>query len=182
LIPRAWLIVIIPLRTPLNFDRSREHHGCGSRQPEMFSRSCPGHRCRPSRQFYADFRVQQTVLMAHRDRRTGAGAAGQCFSGAAFVHAQANVPAIHDLHETDIGALGEPRMPLDSRPKAFDRRGFHVADSQYRMRIAHGYRAEFHPRAVDVEGIGGASAGASRGSELGAKLGMPISRETVPSL
>ena len=51
-------------------------------------------------------------------------------------------------------------MTLDTRPKPLDRRGFHVGHAQHGMRIAHGHRAYLDIRALDVQGVHGASASA----------------------
>ena len=64
------------------------------------------------------------IARARRYWRASAGAAGQCFARAAFVHAQPDVRAVDDLHKARVDAFGKPWMRLDHR--AFLRHWRHV--------------------------------------------------------
>jgi ribosomal protein S12 methylthiotransferase len=90
---------------------------------------------------------------ADGDRRAGARPAGAGLAGAALVHTQPDMAPIHDLHESDVGAVRKPGVILDRRPEARNRRIFHGGDLQHGVRIADRDCADLHFARADAEGI-----------------------------
>ena len=91
----------------------------------------------PPRADYPHRRIEQAAPDAGHHRRAGAGAAGQRFAGAAFVHAQLDMVAVEHLHEAGIDALRKARVMLDQRPGSRHRRRVDVVDHLHRVRVAH---------------------------------------------
>jgi hypothetical protein len=73
-------------------------------------------------EFNGDRFIQEILYPTDYDRRTGAGAAGQRFTGPPFEHAQPNAVAVHNLHKADIDVHGKARMRLNRWPESRDRR------------------------------------------------------------
>ena len=71
----------------------------------MMAGSFPVNARRAARQVHADIGVQELALASHGDGGACARAARQRLSGSPFMNAQANMPPVHDLHESHIGAL-----------------------------------------------------------------------------
>jgi hypothetical protein len=80
---------------------------------------------------------EQPELPACGHCSAGAGATRQCFTRAAFVHPQADVPGIDDLHEANVDLSREFGPRLHSLAEPLDWRTGHVRNAQHRMRVAH---------------------------------------------
>jgi chromosome partitioning protein len=102
-------------------------------------------------QIHPHLSVERPQPLTDGHRRTRAGAAGEGFTRPPFEHAQQDMVAADDLHETHIGAVRKARVPLDTRPKPLDWGAFHLGHVQHHVRVAHGERAHLNVLAGDVQ-------------------------------
>src|ERR1700676_5747724 len=92
---------------------------------------------------------------ADGDRGAGPGAAGQSLAHTAFEFPESYAAALHDLHESHVGAPRKTRVMFDTRPKPLERRGFHIGYPENCMRIAHRDRPDLDISAVDLQRVSG---------------------------
>src|SRR5271166_4883055 len=104
----------------------------------MLARTRPGYACSAALEIHGDIDVQQVLPPSDRHRRASSGSAGQRLSGTTLEDAQADVAAVDDLHEADVGPIRKSWMAFDRRSQARNRRRIDVRDAQHDMRIAHG--------------------------------------------
>jgi hypothetical protein len=122
------------------------------------------------------------------------GAAGQRLARAAFVHAQADLAAVHHLHEAGVHAAGKRGWFSISGPVLQHRRGVDVARPVlHRMRVAHGQHRHVNdgesacacpaPAAISPSRPRrcGLRPAASNGTAPGSNTGAPMSTVTRPS-
>ena len=82
--------------------------------------------------------IKQAQANARHHCCAGPGAAGQCLARATLKHAQADVAAVHHLHETHVHPTGESAQALDLRAQGEHRCGVHIVHQRHGMGVAHG--------------------------------------------
>src|ERR1039457_5413137 len=119
----------------------------------MLARTRPGYACSAALEIHGDIAVEQVLPPPDRHRSAGSGSAGLRLSGTALEDAQANMAAVDDLHEADVGTFRKSWMAFDRRSQARDGRRIDIRDAQHDMRIAHGHGPELDRAGIEVQGV-----------------------------
>src|SRR5215813_6199694 len=89
----------------------------------------------------SDYPIEKPARDSSNHGRTSTCPARKCFTRAALEDAELDVVSVDDLRIACVRALCKPRVALDQRSFACDRRSFNVGNNLDGMGIPHGERA-----------------------------------------